>query len=102
MALTTRVASALASPDRPLTVVPRLSAIEAPLSPLVATGATGGASGLTVSASLAVVLVLRLLSASLLLAATLSVKLASLVGVMPTLARLKLGTSSEVFAALAV
>src|SRR6202521_4919596 len=102
MALTTTVASELASPARPLTVVPILSAIEAPSSPLVATGATVGASGLTVTASVAVVVVLRLPSASLAVAATLSVKLTSLVGVMARLARFQLWTSTEVLPALAV
>src|ERR1019366_2666994 len=38
-ALTTTVARELASPARPLTVVPMVSAIDAPSSPLVATGA---------------------------------------------------------------
>src|SRR3979490_991483 len=94
MALTTTVASELASPARPLTVVPMLSAIEAPSSPLLATGATVGASGLTVTASLAVVVVLRLPSASLAVAATLSVKLTSLVGVMARLARFQLWAST--------
>src|SRR6202047_3102596 len=102
MALPTKVASAVAPPDRPLPVVRRLSAIEAPSSPLLATGATVGASGLTVTASLAVVVVLRLPSASLTVAATLSVKLTSLVGVMARLARFQLWTSTEVVAAVAV
>src|SRR6202040_925804 len=102
MALTTKVASALASPDRPLTVGPRLSAIEAPSSPLLATGATVGASGLTVTASVAVVVVLRLPSASLAVAATPSVKLTSLVGVMARLARFQLWTSTEGLPALGV
>src|ERR1700724_135053 len=98
MAVTTKVASALASPDRPVTVVPRSSAIEAPSSPLLATGATVGASGLTVTASVAVVVVLRLPSASLAVAATPSVKLTSLVGVMARLARFQLWTSTQVLA----
>src|ERR1700680_1454832 len=102
MALTTNVASALASPPRPLTVAPRVSAIEAPSSPLAATGATVGASGLTVTASLAVAVVLRLPSASRLVAATPSVKLTSLAGVMARLARFQLWTSTEVLPALAV
>src|SRR6202171_6127339 len=102
MALTTTVASALASPARPLTVVPILSAIDAPSSPLAATGATVGASGVTGTASVAVGVVLRLPSASLVVAATLSVKLTSLVGVMARLARFQLCTSTEVLPALAV
>src|SRR6202140_5875236 len=101
MALTTRVASALAAPDRPLPVVPRLSAIEPPSSPLAATGVTVGASGLTLTASVAVVVVLRLPSASLAVAGALSVKLTSLVGGMARLARFQLWTSTEVFAARA-
>src|SRR6202049_739805 len=102
MALTTTVASALASPPRPLTVVPILSAIDAPSSPLAATGATVGASGLTVTASVAVVVVLRLPSASLGVAAALREKLMALVGVMARLARFQLCTSTEVLPALAV
>src|SRR6202521_5737340 len=100
MALTTTVASALTSPARPLTVVPRLSAIDEPSSPLAATGATVGASGLTVTASVAVVVVLRLPSASWVVATTLSVKLTSLVGVMAKLARFQLWTSTEGLPAL--
>src|SRR6202165_1995625 len=99
MALTTTVASELASPARPLTVVPRSSAIEAPSSPLAAAGATDGASGLTVTASVAVGVVLRLPSASRAVAATLSVKLTSLLGVMARLARFQLWTSTEVLPA---
>src|ERR1700681_2364392 len=95
MALTSTVASELASPARPLTVAPRLSAIEPPSSPLAATGATVGASGLTVTPSVAVVVVLRLPSTSLAVAATLSVKLTSLVGVMARLARFQLWRSDE-------
>src|SRR3981189_2878262 len=102
MALTITVASELASPARPLTVVPILSAIEAPSSPLLATGATVGASGLAGAASVAVVVGVRLPSASLVVAATLSVKLTSLVGVMARLARFQLWTSTEVLPALAV
>src|SRR3979411_1292113 len=90
MALTTTVARELASPARPLTVVPMLSAIDAPSLPRVATGATVGASGLTVTASVAVVVVLRLPSASRVVAATLRVKLASAAGVMAGLARFQL------------
>src|SRR3977135_1538003 len=109
MALTTTVARELASPARPLTVVPMLSAIDAPSIPLVATGATVGASGLTVTASVAVgvgglpvtasvavVVVLRLPSASRVVAATLRVKLASAAGVMARLARFQLCTSTGV------
>src|ERR1700681_2177364 len=102
MALTTTVARALASPARPLTVAPRLSAIAEPSSPLAATGATVGASGLTVTASVAVVVVLRLPSASRVVAATLRVKLASFAGVTARLARFQLCTSTEVLPALAV
>src|SRR6202023_3950731 len=101
MALTTMVARALASPARPVTVVPMLSAIDAPSIPLVATGATVGASGLTVTASVAVVVVLRLPSASRAVAATLRGKLASLAGVMARLARFQLWTTSEGLPALA-
>src|SRR3982074_2593711 len=102
MAVTTRGAGALASPGRPVTVVPMLSAIDAPSIPLVATGATVGASGLTVTASVAVVVVLSLPSASRVVAATLRVKLASAVGVMARLARFQLCTSTDVAPALAV
>src|SRR3977135_1184269 len=102
MALTTTVASELASPARPLTGVPVLGAIAGPASPLLATGATVGASGLTVTASLAVVVVLRLPSASLAVAATLSGKLTSLVGGMARLAPFQPWTSTEVLPALAV
>src|SRR6202049_1545543 len=101
MALTTNVASELASPARPLTVVPRVSAIDAPSSPLVATGARLGARGLPVTASVAGGVVLRLPSASRVVAATPSVKLTSLVGVMARLARFQLCTSTEVLPALA-
>src|ERR1700752_4943077 len=80
-ALTTRDASELASPARPLTVAPRLSAMAEPSTPVSATGARLGASGLTVTASVALVVVLRLPSASLVVAASESVKLASFVGV---------------------
>src|ERR1700686_113185 len=102
MALTTTVASALASPARPLTVVPILSAIDAPSSPLPATGATVGASGLRGTAPVGGGGGLRLPSASWVVAATLSVKLTSLVGVMARLARFQLCTSTEVLPALAV
>src|ERR1700752_1329283 len=79
--LTTGDASELASPVRLLTVAPRLSAMAAPSTPVSATGARLGASGLTVTASVALVVVLRLPSGSLLVAASESVKLASFVGV---------------------
>src|SRR3979490_2553062 len=102
MALTTTVARELAAPARPLTVVPMLSAIDAPSIPLVATGATVGASGLTVTASVAVVGVLRLPSASRVGAATLGGKWASAAGVMARLARFQLCTSTDVAPALAV
>src|SRR6202049_4777011 len=102
MALTTTVARALASPARPLTVAPRLSAMAAPSRPLAATGARPGASGLTVTASVAVVVVLRLPSASRVVAATLRVKLASAAGVTVRPARFQLCTSTEVLPALAV
>src|SRR3982074_3141636 len=102
MALTPTGAGELASPARPLTVVPMLSAIDAPSIPLVATGATVGASGLTVTASVAVVVGLRLPSASRVVAGTLRVKLASAAGVMARLARFQLCTSTDVAPALAV
>src|SRR6202521_4472166 len=102
MALTTTVARAWASPARPVTVVPMLSAIDAPSIPLVATGATVGASGLTVTASVAVVVVLRLPSASRGGAAPLRVKLGAGVGVMGRAGRFQLCTSTEVAPALAV
>src|SRR4030081_2814324 len=102
MALTTPVARELASPARPLTVVPMSSAIDAPSIPLVATGATVGASGLTGTASGAVVVVLRLPSASRVVAATLRGKLAAAVGVMARGARFQLCTSTDVAPALAV
>src|ERR1700716_4174526 len=92
MALTTTVARELASPARPLTVVPMSSAIDAHSIPLVATGATVGASGLTVTASVAVVVVLGLPSASRVVAATLRVKLASAAGGMGRLAGVQLCT----------
>src|ERR1700694_3472018 len=95
MALTMTDARLLLSPARLLTVAPRLRAI-------AATGASDGASGLTVTCSVAVAVVLRLPSASLLVAATLSVKLASLVGVIERLARVHVCTSTEVLPALAV
>ena len=75
---------------RPVTVVPRLSAIAEPSTPVSATGATVGAVGLTVIASVALVVVLRLPSASFSVAAMLSVKLLSLAGVMVRLDRLQL------------
>src|ERR1700751_1373946 len=86
MALTTREASVLVSPVRPLTVAPRLSAMAAPSIPVSATGARLGASGLTVTASVALGGGLGLLSGALLVAASESVKLAWLVGVTVRLA----------------
>src|SRR6202022_526616 len=80
MAPTTNEASELASPARPLTVAPRLSAIGDPSSPVSATGASVGASGLTVTLSVAVVTALRLPSASRAVAAVLRGKLARWVG----------------------
>src|ERR1700746_4062536 len=47
-------------PVTPLTVAPRLSAMAAPSIPVSATGARLGASGLTVMASVALAVVLRL------------------------------------------
>src|SRR4030088_1929984 len=102
MALTTTGGGAVPSPARPLTVVPRLSAIAEPSSPLAATGATVGASGLTVTASVAVVVVLRLPSASRVVTAALRGKLASFAVVTVRLARFQLCTSREVLPALAV
>src|ERR1700726_3872364 len=102
MALTTTVARALASPARPLTVVPMLSAIDAPSIPLVATGAPVGASGLKGTASGHVGVGLGLAPPSRVVAAALRVKLASAAGVMARLARFQLCTSTEVAPALAV
>src|ERR1700694_656048 len=102
MALTMTDARLLLSPERLLTVAPRLRAMAAPSSPVAATGASDGASGLTVTASVAVAVVLRLPSASLVVAATLSVKFASLVGVIERLPRVQVCTSTEVLPALAV
>src|ERR1700751_2172831 len=82
IALTVSDASVLASPVRPLTVGPRLSAMAAPSSPVSATGARLGASGLTVPASVALVAVLRLRSGAFAGAASEIVKLVWLVGVM--------------------
>src|SRR6201998_2688229 len=89
------VARLLLSPDRPVTVVPRLSVIAVPSTPVSAPGDTVGAVGFTVIASVAVVVVLRLPSASCSVAATVSVKLVSLVGVMLRLDRVQLAPSTE-------
>src|SRR5207253_1489979 len=102
IAPTTSEARLLLSPARPLTVAPRFSAIAAPSTPLSATGARVGASGLTVTVSVAVVVVLRLPSPSAVVAATLSVKLASLVGVIVRLDRVQPWTSTALWPAEAV
>src|SRR3984893_2321111 len=80
MALTSRLASALASRARPLMGAPRSSAIAEPSRPLAAAGARPGASGVTVTASVALAVVLRLPSASRVVAGGLRVKLASVTG----------------------
>ena len=59
-------------------------------TPLAATGVTVGAVGLTVTDSVVVVVVLRLPLASFSVAATVSTKLLSLVGLIVSVARFQL------------
>src|SRR5512146_1923539 len=70
----------LLSPESPLTARPRLRGMAWPTLPATADGATVGASGLTVTASLAGALVALVLSVT----CTESEKLASLGGVSDT------------------
>src|SRR5436190_651260 len=86
MALTSTLASALASPARGLTLVWSSGTMGARSRPLAATGSTLGASGLTLMLSLALLVVLRLPSPSRAVAATLSVKLLALLVVTAALA----------------
>src|SRR5947209_6016447 len=102
MALTTSAASELASPARPLTLAPRSSAIADPSRPVSARGASVGASGLTVTVSLALVGELRLQLGWAAGGASASVKLAVLVGVTVSAARFQAWTSTEVLPAVAV
>src|SRR4029077_19799259 len=82
MALTTTEAQLLASPETLLSAAPRFNAIGDPSTPVSATGAKVGASGLTVIASVAVVAVLSCPCESICVAETLRLKFASLRGVM--------------------
>ena len=81
IALTTSEAKLFVSPVSLLTVAPRLSAMAEFSTPVTAKGVSVGASGSTVTVSVAVATVLRLPSISLTVAATLSVKLTSVADV---------------------
>src|SRR5437588_466054 len=78
MALTTREASELASPARPLTLAPRSSAIRSEERRVGKECGTGGSREESMKMELALVGEVRLASASWVVAATASVKLASL------------------------
>src|ERR1700722_13153138 len=82
MALTTTEAQLLASPETLLSAAPRFNVTSDPSTPVAATGANVGASGLTVIASVAVVAVLSCPSESICVAETLRLKFASLRGVI--------------------
>src|SRR5437763_805676 len=102
MALTTSAASELASQIGRASRRARSSAIADPSRPVSARGASGGASGLTVTGSLALVGELRLRWASRVVAVTARVKLALLVGVTLSAARFQARTSTAVLPAVAV
>src|ERR1700674_1218578 len=102
MALTMTDARLLLSPERLLTVAPRLRAMAAPSSPVAATGASDGASGLTVTASVAGAVGRRWPSAAAGGGGPEGVKFVSLVGVIERLPRVQVCTSTEVLPALAV
>src|SRR5438552_1326609 len=89
MALARCGARLLLSPDRPVFVVPAEGGIRVDLVTGVQTCALVVAVGLTVTASVLVVVVLRLPSASFSVAETVSVKSLSLVGVMVRLDRVQ-------------
>src|SRR2546423_447053 len=101
MALTINDANELLSPASPLTLAPRFSATAEPSTPVAATGARVGVSGLTVTASV-MLAVLVLPSASSVVAVAVRVKFASLVGVTLRLDKVQPPTLTDVLPALAV
>ena len=102
MALIVSVARLLLSPARFLALAPRFKAIGDPSTPLAATGANVGATGLMVTVSLAVAVALRLPCASFSVAAMDSVNSAAFAGVILRLVRVQAAMFVDVLPAVAV
>src|SRR4029077_8956572 len=102
MALIVNVARLLLSPARFLALAPRFNVTGDPSTPLAATGANVGATGLMVTVSLAVAVALRLPCASFSVAAMDSVNSAAFAGVILRLVRVQAAMFVDVLPAVAV